>query len=101
VDSELITASTAFIGAVVALLTAVGGGIAFFINRADKKRETGETMMLAHLKEQLRKSELKNRWLEHALQIRIADGTAWREQLIHAHIEPLPAEWTELPQEEQ
>jgi hypothetical protein len=98
VDLEVITASTAFIGAVVALLTAVGGGIAFLIKRADKRRESGETLMVEHFKEQLRKAESEIRWLKRLAHARLVNGTAWREQLIHHHIDPEPAEWTEVPE---
>lgn len=100
-DAEAITASTGLIGAVVTLLGAIGGGIAFLISRADKKREAGESRMIEHFKEQLRKSEAKNRWLERALTFRWNDGNAWREQLLRHDIEPEPKEWTPLPQEEQ
>jgi NAD dependent epimerase/dehydratase family enzyme len=97
VDAGVITATTGFIGAVVALLGALGGGMAFLIRRADKKRETGEAMMVDHFKEQLRKAEQKNRWLNLALEIKTADGNAWREQLLRHDIEPEPDKWTAIP----
>lgn len=98
-DSQLITATTGFIGAVVALLTAIGGGIGVLIRRADKKREAGEERMLAYLKEQLRKSERKNRWLERALQIRTDDCNSFRDQLLRHDIEPEPSKLTPLPEQ--
>lgn len=100
-DSQLITASTGFIGAIVALLGALGGGIAFLIRRADKKRETGETLMVEHFKEQLRKAEAEIRWLKRLAHARLLNGTAWREQLLRHDLDPEPAEWTDVPEEEQ
>lgn len=96
-DAGVITASTALIGAVVTLLGALGAGIAFLINRADKKRESGEALMVEHFKQQLRNAEAKIRWLEEVNSIRYSDGAAWREQLIRSDIDPKPAEWTALP----
>lgn len=96
-DAEVITASTGFIGSVVALLGALGGGIAFFIRRADKKREEGESSMLTHYREQLAKTERKIAWLEMALAIKTEDGTAWREQLIENEIKPNPSKWSAIP----
>ena len=92
-----ITATTGFIGAVVALLGALGGGIAFLIRRADKKRETGETLMIEHIKIQLRNALKENRWLQEVADIRFIDGNQWREQLLRADIDPKPADWTPLP----
>lgn len=91
-DAGVITATTGFVGAIVALLGALGGGLAFLIRRADKKRETGEALMLEHLKAELRKAH-------RALAIRTRDGNAWRDQLLRNDIEPEPAEWSPLPDE--
>ena len=96
-DSQIITASTGLIGAVVALLGALGGGIAFLIRRADKKRETGELLLMNNLKSQLRDAKAKIRWLEQVNHLQQKDGTAWREQLLRHDIDPEPAEWTEWP----
>lgn len=96
-DSQLITASTGLIGAVVALLGALGGGIAFLIRRADKKRETGEMLMLNNLKHQLREAKAQIRWKDQIIHLQQKDGTAWREQLLRHDIDPEPAEWTEWP----
>jgi hypothetical protein len=97
VDPQLITASTGFIGAVVALLGALGGGIAFLIRRADKKRETGETLMIEHIKTQLRNALRENRWLQEVADLRFKDGNDWREQLLRADLDPKPGNWTALP----
>lgn len=99
-DAGVITASAGLIGAAVTLLGSIGAGLAFLIRRADKKREAGEALMLEHLKEQLRKAEKKNLWMQSALDTRWKDGNAWREQLLRHDIEPEPREWTPLPKEE-
>ncbi|AYN59015.1 hypothetical protein PBI_RYAN_23 [Arthrobacter phage Ryan] len=96
-DAGVITATTGFLGAVVALLGALGGGIAFLIRRADKKRETGEALMLNNLKGQIRDLKALVRWKDQIIQFQQKDGTAWREQLLRHDIEPEPAEWTEWP----
>jgi hypothetical protein len=97
VDPATITASTALIGAVVALLTAVGGGLAFLIRRADKKREVGETRMITHIKTQLRNALAEIRWLQEVGDLRYKDGNKWREQLLRSHLDPKPEDWTALP----
>lgn len=96
-DPQLITASTGFIGAIGALLGALGGGLAFLIRRADKKRETGETFMIEHIKIQLRNALKENRWLQDVADLRFTDGNRWREQLLRADLDPEPADWTALP----
>lgn len=96
-DSQLITATTGFIGAVVALLGALGGGIAFLIRRADKKRETGEERMIELIKIQLRNALKENRWLQEVADLRYTDGNRWREQLLRSDLDPKPADWTPLP----
>lgn len=92
-----LTATTGLIGALVAALTALGGGIAFLIRRADKKRETGEALMLNNLKGQIRDLKALSRWKDQIIQLQQRDGTAWREQLLRNDIEPEPPEWTEWP----
>jgi hypothetical protein len=81
----------------VALLGALGGGIAFLIRRADKKRETGEALMLNNLKGQIRDLKALNRWKDEIIHLQQRDGTAWREQLLRNDIDPAPAEWTQWP----
>lgn len=92
-----VTATTTLIGALVAALTAAGTAIAFFIKRADKKRETGEALMLNNLKGQIRDLKALSRWKDQIIQLQQRDGTAWREQLLRNDIEPAPPEWTQWP----
>lgn len=89
-DPTFITAAGTFI---VAVGGATGGAVAFFIKRADKRREENEARLLAHLTKELAY------WKEVAA-IRQKDATAWREQLIANDITPTPADWTPLPTEE-
>lgn len=96
-DAGVITATAALVGAVVTLLGALGGGIAYLVNRADKKRETGEERMLNNLKHQISELKAKSRWQDEVIQLQQRDGTAWREQLLRHDIEPEPAEWTQWP----
>jgi hypothetical protein len=97
VDEGIITASTGLIGAVVTLLTAIGGALAFFIRRADKKREQGEAILLEHIKTQLSNALAELRWLQDVVDLRYIDGNRWREQLLRSDLDPKPADWTPLP----
>lgn len=93
-DSTLITAYAGLIGAVVALLGVIGGGISFVIRRADRRREAGETGLVEHLRKQIRN-------LKRKLDAREADGTMWKEQLIENDIRPNPSHWTPIREEEE
>lgn len=96
-DAGVITASAGLIGSVVTLLACLGGGIAFLIRRADKKREAGEERMINHIKTQLRNALAEIGWLREVGDLRYADGNRWREQLLRADIDPKPEDWTPLP----
>lgn len=96
-DEGIITASTGLIGALVTLLTAIGGALAFFIRRADKKRELGEATLLEHIKTQLVNALAELRWTRDVADLRYADGNRWREQLLRADLDPKPEDWTPLP----
>ncbi|WP_066303236.1 hypothetical protein [Arthrobacter luteolus] len=85
----------AFLTALVPLLAAVGGGMAFLINRADKRRERNEALLIEHLKSQLQEKDKENRKLRRENKRLRADGTCWREQLIANDIKPQPEHWTE------
>lgn len=96
-DAGVITATAALVGAVVTLLGALGGGIAYLVNRADKKRETGEALMMTNLKNQIRDAKARIRWQDQIIQLQMRDGNKWREQLIKLEADPVPAEWTAWP----
>lgn len=93
-DSQIITAYTGLIGAVVALLALIGGGISFVIRRADRRRESGETELVTHLRKQIRT-------LKRKLDAREADATAWKEQLLKNDIDPNPSHWTPFLEEDE
>lgn len=93
-DSSLITAYTGLIGAVVALIGLIGGGIGFVIRRADRRREVGETGLVDHLRKQLR-------YLTRKLEAREADATSWKEQLIENDIKPNPTHWTPIREDDE
>lgn len=82
----------ALITAAVPLLAAIGGGLAFLINRADKRRQRNEDLLIEHLKRE-------NRKLRRELRSVKSNATSWREQLIANDIKPQPEHWTELPED--
>lgn len=100
-DAGVINASAGLIATAVTLLTAIGGGLAFLIRRADKKRELGESRMITHIKTQLRNALAKIDWLQEVADLRYADGNRWREQLLRSDLDPKPEDWTPLPPKPQ
>lgn len=91
-DSQTITAYAGLIAATVGLLTAIGAGVSFLIRRADRRRESGDTELVAHLRKELRK-------LKRELDMKEADATSWRDQLLENGIKPNPAHWTPIPED--
>ena len=95
-DPTTITAtSTAIIG----LGTAAAGAFAFFIKRADKRREANEAELIAHLKAELLERDRQLKDVNRLLEQREADGMAWWGQLKAAGIEPVPTAWTPVLKE--
>lgn len=95
------------IAALTGLLVAIGGGVGFLIKRADTRRQANEALVIAHLTKELAKKEaeliqkeLTIRYLRRIYDICHQDATAWREQLIANDINPEPAQWSPLPQQE-
>ncbi|MDI2023698.1 hypothetical protein [Paenarthrobacter nicotinovorans] len=85
----------ALIAAIVAGLSAVGGGAWKLIDRADKKRERREVSVEELLKSRIAELVKKVKSLQrYNSRIKSAAGK-WREQLIARGIEPDPAEWPE------
>lgn len=93
-DPTLLTALTG-------LFVASGGGVGFLIKRADTRRKSNEDALIAHLKAELEKARADNARLAAAVEVRTADGAAWREQLIANDITPKPQHWTPLPKEDR
>lgn len=106
-----------FSQAVLPILATLGGGLAFLINRADKRRERNEALLIAHLEKQVAQLEKEQEELrdQHRAEIRKknkeirhlrkqvsachSDGGKWREQMAAAGIKPEPATWTVIPEE--
>lgn len=96
-DPTLITAAGTFI---VAVGGAAGGAIAFFIKRADKRREANEAQLIAHLTKELAQRDRQIERLKEVVGLRERDGMKWWGQLQAANITPNPAEWTPLPKDD-
>lgn len=101
----------AFLTALVPFLACIGGGLAFLINRTDKRRERNEALLIEHLKSQIQSLEREKETLRATKDKEIrklrrevkrvrADGTSWREQLIVNDIQPNPEHWTEPPEDD-
>ena len=80
-------------------LTVVGGGIAWLINRADKKRDSREAAVIQTLKDMVAELKKKLRWWERRDARRTRAGDNWRGQLLANQIKPEPADWPEDPEE--
>ena len=77
------------------LVTVVGGGIAFLVNRADKRRDAREAQVIQTLKDRIEELKKTIAALRRKLEKRTRAGDRWREQLVENHIKPDPAEWPE------
>ena len=76
-------------------LGVLGGGVAWLINRADKKRDKQEADLIQTLRDRIEELTRKLRWWERRDNRRTRAGDKWREQLVKNHIEPDPEEWPE------
>lgn len=94
-DPATITAAGTFL---VAAGGAVGTAVAFFIKRADRRREANEALLIAHLTEELRQRDAELRQERKLRELREKDGLRWWRQLVAAGETPEPAEWTPLPE---
>lgn len=74
-------------------LTVIGGGVAWLINRADKKRDAREAAMIQTLKDRIEEMKATIARLTRKLNQRTRAGDKWREQLVENHIKPDPVEW--------
>lgn len=84
--------------AVGTFLGIIGGGIAWLVNRADRKREKREADLIATLKDIIAELKEKVKRLERKLHLLRGTAGKWREQLIAHDITPDPAEWPEDPE---
>lgn len=76
-------------------LTVLGGGVAWLINRADKKRDAREAAVIQTLKDRIEELKKTIASLRRKLAGRTRAGDRWREQLVANHIDPDPPEWPE------
>ena len=82
-------------------LTVVGGGIAWLVNRADKRRDSREAEVIQTLKDRIEEMKKTIASLRRKLSSRTRAGDRWREQLVAHDIKPDPAEWPEDTDDEQ
>lgn len=76
-------------------LGVVGGGVAWLINRADKKRDKKEADLIQTLRDRIDELKKTVASLTRKLARRTRTGDKWREQLIEHQIKPDPEEWPE------
>ncbi|AHB31630.1 hypothetical protein ArV2_gp19 [Arthrobacter phage vB_ArS-ArV2] len=88
-----------WLGPLGGFLGVIGTGVAFLINRADKKRESREAAVIQTLKDMVSELKKKLRWWERRDARRTRTGDKWRGQLLAHQIEPDPADWPEDPED--
>ncbi|UDL14867.1 membrane protein [Arthrobacter phage Sarge] len=76
-------------------LGVLGGGIAWLVNRADKRRDSREAQVIQTLKDRIEELKATIAKLTRRLNQRTRAGDRWREQLVAHDIKPDPAEWPE------
>ena len=76
-------------------LGVLGGGIAWLINRADKKRESREAAVIQTLKDRIEELKSQLSRVTRRLNQRTRAGDRWREQLVAHDIKPDPDAWPE------
>ena len=73
----------------------LGGGFAWVVNRADKKRDSREAAVIQTLKDRIEEMKKTIAALRRKIAHRTRAGDRWREQLVAHDIKPDPAEWPE------
>ena len=76
-------------------LGVLGGGIAWLINRADKKRESREAAVIQTLKDRIDELKAQLSRVTRRLNHYRRAGDRWREQLVAHDIKPDPDAWPE------
>lgn len=82
-------------------LGVLGGGIAWLVNRADKRRDAREAEVIQTLKDRIEEMKKTIASLRRKLASRTRAGDRWREQLVAHDIKPDPSEWPEDTDDEQ
>ncbi|QYC54940.1 membrane protein [Arthrobacter phage Popper] len=89
-----------WLGALGTFLGVLGGGYAWLVNRADKRRDSREAQVIQTLKDRIEELKKTIAALRRKLAARTRAGDRWREQLVAHDIKPDPAEWPEDPDDE-
>jgi hypothetical protein len=76
-------------------LGVIGGGVGWWFNRIDKKRESREAQVIQTLKDRIEELKAQLARLTRRLNQRTRAGDRWREQLVENHIKPDPEAWPE------
>jgi hypothetical protein len=76
-------------------LGVLGGGVVWWVNRADKRRDSREAEVIQTLKDRIEELKKTIAALRRKLNGRTRAGDRWREQLVAHDIKPDPAEWPE------
>jgi len=97
VDPATITAAGTFI---VTVGGAIGGVVAFFLRRSDVSRKENDTQVIALLTQELEKKDRQIVRLNEVVEARERDGMTWWGQLKALGVEPVPANWTQLPKDD-
>lgn len=84
-----------WLGPLGAFLGVIGGGVAWLINRADKRRESREAAVIQTLKDRIEELKAQLSRVTRRLNQRTRAGDRWREQLVENHIKPVPEAWPE------
>lgn len=84
-----------WLGPLGAFLGVVGGGVAWIINRADKKRDKQEAELIQTLRDRIEELKKTIAALRRKLSQRTRAGDRWRGQLLANDIKPDPEEWPE------
>lgn len=74
-------------------LGVIGGGVAWWFNRIDRKRETREAAVIQTLKDRIEELKAQLARVTRKLNQRTRAGDRWREQLVEKGIKPDPVEW--------
>jgi len=76
-------------------LGVLGGGVAWWFNRADKRRDTREAALIQTLKDRIEELKAQLARVTRRLNQRTRAGDRWREQLVAHDIKPDPDAWPE------
>lgn len=76
-------------------LGVIGGGVAWWFNRSDKRRDIREAAVIQTLKDRIEELKAQLARVTRRLNQRTRAGDRWREQLVAHDIKPDPDAWPE------